>query len=132
MTVTPETLTRHELLGRAVRVVESSDPTHVGGTGRVVRETKKTLSIESAAGVRQLPKAVCTFEFALGSSVDEAAGCREAPGTAFKHAVDTAGGTRAPGQSGVCESVAYVTVDGRQLLSRPARRSEDGGHTIWR
>ena len=56
MTLTPETLPKHELVGLHVRVVESTDPGRVGIEGRVVRETMQTLVLGGDEGVRQVPK----------------------------------------------------------------------------
>ena len=64
MALTPETLTRHELVGLHVRVVESTNPDAVGISGHVVGETMGTLSVEGDR-VWQLPKQGTTFEFAL-------------------------------------------------------------------
>lgn len=154
--LTPETLPRHELVGLRVEVVEASDPGMVGIAGRVVSETANTLVIEGRVGPEarcerggeaagqepsrewQVPKAGTTFEFAL---TDEAAPDREAGGTASELRSETAGEGVAgddsspatgAGQSDRCEGVAYVTVDGARLLSRPARRTETGGASKWR
>jgi ribonuclease P protein subunit POP4 len=132
MPLTPETLPRHELAGLQVEVVDAPNPDLVGIAGRVVRETTKMLVIETgagsdASGAKMVPKRGTTFEFAL---TDEAAPDREAGGTASKLGSDTTGDEA--GQSGPCEGVAYVTVDGARLLSRPARRTETGGAPIWR
>ncbi|WP_336036549.1 ribonuclease P protein component 1 [Halobacterium yunchengense] len=139
MTVTPETLPRHELVGLHVRVVESTDPSRVGIEGEVVRETMRTLVVDSGAdgapdasgdgreraerdsGVTQVPKRGTTFEFRL---TDEAADVAKTSGTAS----EPAGGS---GQT-TGEGVAYVTVDGVALLSRPATRSENGVDSKWR
>ena len=62
----PETLPRHELAGLQVRVVEATDPTLVGIEGTVRDETTHTLLVATgASGVKQVPKAVATFEFHL-------------------------------------------------------------------
>jgi ribonuclease P protein subunit POP4 len=147
MPLTPETLPRHELVGLRVRVVESTDPSRVGIAGRVVGETMHTLCIDcdsghpaidsdagypdidsdaassvdgaGRTGVKQVPKQGTTFEFAI----DEAADDREASGIASEP-------DRSGGPAG--EGVTYVTVDGVVLLSRPARRTENGVDTIWR
>jgi ribonuclease P protein subunit POP4 len=135
MSLTPESLPRHELVGLHVRVVEDTDQSRVGIEGRVVRETMQTLVIEprsterasgadrepSDSGVKQVPKAGATFEFRL---TDEAAASDNEAGTAFKPA---GGESQTTG-----ESVAYVTVDGVKLLSRPERRSENGVDSKWR
>ncbi|WP_276301906.1 ribonuclease P protein component 1 [Halorussus lipolyticus] len=126
MPLTPETLTRHELNGLPVRVVDAANPDLVGIEGRVVAETQGTLSVASGSRVRQVPKQGSKFEFAL---TDESAGVEKASGTASKLASETAG-VRS-GQSGACEGVAYVTVDGARLLSRPELRTEKAGDSKW-
>jgi len=119
MALTPETLSRHELNGLPVRVVESTDPTRVGIDGRVVAETMRTLSIRRDSGVVCVPKAGATLEFAL---TDEAAGVRKGAGSASKPSAQA-------GPTG--DDATYVTVDGATLLSRPARRTEHGGTSLW-
>ncbi|MFB6155629.1 MAG: ribonuclease P protein component 1 [Haloferacaceae archaeon] len=131
MPLTPETLTRHELNGLPVAVVEATNPDAVGIAGRVVVETMKTLHVDCGVDdgesrVRQVPKRGATFEFAIpapddgaNARTDEAAGGRKAPGSASEPAV--AG-----------EDAVYVTVDGARLLSRPALRTENAGETTWR
>jgi ribonuclease P protein subunit POP4 len=141
MPLTPETLTRHELNGLPVRIVEATNPDLVEIEGRVVAETQGTLSVASADRVRQVPKQGSTFEFAL---TDEPADLTKGSGTASKRGSETAG-VRS-GQSGPFseprseahrtssdggEGVAYVTVDGARLLSRPALRTEKAGETTW-
>ncbi|PSP80203.1 ribonuclease P [Halobacteriales archaeon QS_1_68_20] len=148
MPLTPETLPRHELVGLRVEVVDAATPDLVGIDGRVVRETTRTLDVRGEESrVRTVPKPGTTFQFTL---TDEAAdrptegprqeAGREGSGTASKRSSETAGqavgGESSPpvgaGQSGACEGVAYVTVDGARLLSRPARRTETGGSSKWR
>ncbi|ADB61106.1 Ribonuclease P, Rpp29 [Haloterrigena turkmenica DSM 5511] len=153
MALTPETLPRHELNGLPVRVVESDDSSRVGLEGRVVIETTNTLSIEiresGESRVVMVPKSGSTFEFAI---TDDAADLEKGSGTASKLAntqpveteqSDTADG--AVGDTDSCrgdgpsrdhrhaagEDVAYVTVDGSRLLSRPARRTETNGDSPW-
>ncbi|WP_312912436.1 ribonuclease P protein component 1 [Natronosalvus caseinilyticus] len=143
MALTPETLPRHELNGLPVRVVDSDDAGRVGIEGRVVLETTKTLSIEvrenGTSRVLTVPKSGSVFEFAI---TDEAAGDEKSPGTTSKLAdtqpadspADCADGDsvgdRASGHA-AGEDVAYVTVDGSRLLSRPARRTETKGDSPW-
>jgi ribonuclease P protein subunit POP4 len=153
MALTPETLPRHELNGLPVRVVESDDSARVGLEGRVVIETTKTLSIEvresGESRVVMVPKSGSTFEFAI---TDEAADSAKESGTASKLAdtqpaaaersatTDRAGGDAAGCRDDASsrgrrraagEGVAYVTVDGSRLLSRPARRTETNGDSPW-
>ncbi|AZH26268.1 ribonuclease P protein component 1 [Haloplanus aerogenes] len=128
MALTPETLLRHELVGLHARVVESTNPDAVGISGRVVSETMRTLTLSDGDRVWQLPKQGTTVEFALPCT-DEAADAAKASGTAPKLPSETASRT---GQSDGCEDVAYVTVDGTRLLSRPALRTEKAGVSTWR
>ena len=121
MPLTPETLPRHELVGLPVRVADAPNPDLVGIEGRVVRETMRTLVVgDESAGAsraRMVPKPGSTFEFAL---TDETAAAREGAGTAFDPSATDG------------EGVAYVTVDGARLLSRPALRTETTGDSKWR
>ncbi|EMA05013.1 ribonuclease P protein component 1 [Haloferax denitrificans] len=143
MPLTPETLTRHELNGLHVEVVDAANPDLVGIAGRIVVETMHTFMLDDGSRVRQVPKRGATFEFAIPRT-DEAAGAAKASGTASKLRSDTTGGfdasqsgrladsSSAASRSGNCEGVAYVTVDGAQLLSRPALRTETTGDSKWR
>jgi ribonuclease P protein subunit POP4 len=157
MPLTPETLVRHELCGLHVEVADAPNPDLVGIAGRVVSETTKTLVVRVApeaqreggeaagdSGEKQVPKRGTAFVFAL---TDEAAPAAEVGGTASKLRSETAGDAagqsgrvserrsearRTPSESDGGEGVAYVTVDGARLLSRPARRTENGGAPTWR
>ncbi len=134
MALTPETLPRHELNGLPVRVAESDDPGTVGLEGIVVIETTNTLQIEvrddGGSRVVQVPKSGSVFEFAI---TDDAADLEKGSGTTSKLADSQ------PDSSESCsdesdragEGVAYVTVDGSRLLSRPARRTETNGDSPW-
>jgi len=133
MALTPETLPRHELNGLPVRVVDSDDSSRVGLEGRVVIETTNTLSIEvrtdGESRVVMVPKSGSTFEFAI---TDDAADFAKESGTASKLAdTQPAGVEQSTPVDGAGEDVAYVTVDGSRLLSRPARRTETNGDSPW-
>jgi len=167
MALTPETLTRHELNGLRVAVVDAPNPDLVGIEGRIVVETMQTLHVDVSdsdaatddadatrdgrARVKQVPKQGSTLEFELPSPegtsgrTDEAAGAEKASGTTSKLRSDTAGAfagqsdrpaaePAAASRRGAenCEGVAYVTVDGTRLLSRPALRTEKAGDSLWR
>jgi ribonuclease P protein subunit POP4 len=71
MTLTPETLPRHELVGLDVRVTAASNPDLHDVEGTVVDETTKTLTVEGATREWQVPKQGTTFTFdvADGESV---------------------------------------------------------------
>lgn len=132
MPLTPRTLVRHELNGLPVRVVESTDPTLVDATGVVVRETQGTLHVETESGVRRAPKAECRFEFALTD--DAAARRRTTSGEASatrrsREGAGTASDLAGDGPAG--DDAAHVTVDGRELLARPARRTEQEVSSRW-
>jgi ribonuclease P protein subunit POP4 len=142
MAPTPATLRRHELAGLPVQVAESTCQSRVGLKGVVRSETAGTLVLETAAGVKQVPKTGTTFRFAL---TDEAAGGRRPPGSTSKLPFDTAGPTtRSPGQSkgpvpdgaatrdGESQDVVSVTVDGARLVGRPAERTEQEADSLWR
>jgi ribonuclease P protein subunit POP4 len=65
--ITPENLVRHELIGLEAKVIKSTNPSQVGLSGRVVDESRNILSIETTKGVKNLPKAECTFSFHIPS-----------------------------------------------------------------
>ncbi|UIP01023.1 ribonuclease P protein subunit [Halobaculum sp. CBA1158] len=164
MALTPETLTRHELRGLPVRAVAAASDAHVGIAGVVVSESMRTLTVRTARGDKQVPKEGTTFRFVLSAQrsgdgvgrrhteprtdaprsgeaspvIDEAAGDRKAPGSAFELPspdFPTLAGKRGQydttgvrsGQSDGCEDAVSVTVDGARLLSRPAFRTERAG-----
>jgi ribonuclease P protein subunit POP4 len=107
MALTPDTLTRHELNGLPLRVVDAANADLVGISGRIVVETMKTFHVDDGRRVRQVPKSGSRFEFAIqttdayradASSTDEAAGAEEASGSVSELGSETAGVR--PGQSG--------------------------------
>lgn len=118
MALTKATLTRHELNGLRVRVAAATDPGLVGVSGRVVVETERTLHIEDEANgsvrIRQVPKRGTTFEFAVEDD--------------DRSATDG----RGLGPAGEEPETEVVTVEGRRLVARPARRSERRSDPIWR
>ena len=69
--ISPETITRHELVGLSVRVLDDADE-RAGVAGEVVEETTRTLVIETDGRTRTVPKADARFAFDLpggGSAV---------------------------------------------------------------
>jgi len=147
--LTPETLTRHELVGLPARVVDADSDAHVGIAGRVLYETAHTLVVRTDSGDKRVPKAGTTMEFAVTETAtartDEAADDGQSSGSASQLGSDTTGvrprqsGPSATGgltadaasRRGECKDVVYVTVDGTQLRDRPAERTERGV-TQWR
>ena len=160
MPLTPETLTRHELIGVPIRVADAPNPDLVGLSGRVVSETMQTFVVATPSGEKRVPKAGTTFEMAVVPTADQTAddtdeaaaagvaeatpdtqsGVRPTAGSPFELGEDTAGVR--PRQSwpsgcsanhrGGCENGVYVTVDGSTLCSRPAARTERTGDSKWR
>ncbi len=110
------------------------------------RDNRPTACADGESRVVMVPKSGSTFEFAI---TDDAADPEKGLGTASKLADtkpdsfgDTGESDRAAGDAGGCrdggahrcvagEDVAYVTVDGSRLLSRPARRTETNGDSPW-
>jgi RNase P/RNase MRP subunit p29 len=151
MPLTPETLTRHELIGLPFRVADAPNPDLVGISGRVVSETMRTFVVATDSGEKRLPKAGTTFEVIVPTA-DQTAGDTDEAATAGvdDHAAvgspselgeDTAGvrprqswpsGCSANPFAGGCEGGVYVTVDGSTLCSRPAARTERTGDSKWR
>ena len=70
--ITPRNLTRHELIGLTVRVVEATNPALRGITGTVVDETRQMIAVHNGTRVRRVAKAACVFRFTLpdGSEVE--------------------------------------------------------------
>jgi ribonuclease P protein subunit POP4 len=46
----------HEIIGLGAKIVESTDPTLNGVSGRIVFETRNTISIKTDHGVKQIAK----------------------------------------------------------------------------
>ncbi len=63
--ITPEDLVRHELIGLDVKITSSSNLVNIGIQGRVVDESRNTLTIETKAGTRTVIKDQCEFSFRL-------------------------------------------------------------------
>jgi len=128
MMLTAETLTRHELIGLHVRVVEASNSTLVGREGEVVMETTNTLSVAVAhegeeSRLVRVPKADATFEFRLPP--EESAEQRSAKSAEQRSAESAEDG------SDDDAGAEYVVVEGKRLVARPARRTERTGDSRW-
>jgi ribonuclease P protein subunit POP4 len=63
--ITIETLTRHEVIGLHVSVVQSSNPTHVGIKGKIIAERKNMFLISDSTKKRWLPKDAVVYSFSL-------------------------------------------------------------------
>ena len=58
--MTPENILAHEIIGLGATVVKSSDPTIVGLTGKIVFETKNTISIRSGNKTKLIAKSAAS------------------------------------------------------------------------
>lgn len=65
MPVTRRNLLRHELIGLEARVMNSSDPTLLGTSGKIVDETRNMLMVEQGEKVRKISKSNSTFLITL-------------------------------------------------------------------
>lgn len=67
MTITPQNLVRHELIGLKIKVSKSTDSTQKGVSGKVADETYNTLVIETRGKEKTVIKSNCVFVFTLPS-----------------------------------------------------------------
>ena len=58
---------RREFIGLEAEVLESTCAEHLGIKGRVVDETRNTLTIEQDGREKKIPKDCCKFRFVEGS-----------------------------------------------------------------
>ena len=65
---TPRNLTRHELIGLTVSVVESTNPAQRGIQGLVLDETKNTIVLTDGRKDRRLQKVGLTLQFTFSDS----------------------------------------------------------------
>lgn len=63
--ITPQNIFQHEFIGLHVEVKESSHEGFIGINGRVVDETKNTITVETEDGEKMVPKKASTFRFKL-------------------------------------------------------------------
>jgi len=56
MTITPENIHAHEIIGLGAKIIESSDPALNNINGIIVFETKNTISIKTGSSVKQIAK----------------------------------------------------------------------------
>lgn len=62
---TQDNLYKHELIGLNVKIIESTNKSLIGIHGKVVDETRNTISIESDNIEKQIPKKTTIFHFQL-------------------------------------------------------------------
>ena len=76
--ITSRNLTRHELIGLPVRVVDATNPALRGIAGIVVDETRQMIAVADGTRVRRVAKAACVFRFTLPDGAET-----EVPGRAL-------------------------------------------------
>ncbi len=93
MDITPSNLIYHELIGLTTRVIDSTNPSLINIRGKVVDETRNTLTVETD-GAREIvvPKMGTIFVFQI------------------------------PARSAGRHEVKHVKVNGTLLLSQPENR----------
>lgn len=69
MSITKHNIHKHELIGMTAKVIASTDQNHIDLTGRIVNETKNTLTMDVYGKEKMLPKkgTVLTVELGDGS-----------------------------------------------------------------
>jgi ribonuclease P protein subunit POP4 len=65
MTITPENLVRHELIGLKVKIKNSPDKTQKGISGKVIDESYNTFRIETLKKEKTVTKGINVFIFTL-------------------------------------------------------------------
>lgn len=66
--ITEQNLTKHELIGLHATVASSSNNQIVGLHGKIVDETKSMLYLDTASGIKMIPKSHSTWKFDLVSN----------------------------------------------------------------
>ena len=69
MMITPHNILRHELIGLQVRVLDALNPSVNGIRGKVIDETRNTLSISNGEETAMIPKEIATFRFHLPTGI---------------------------------------------------------------
>lgn len=65
MSINPQNIVRHELIGLEVKIIKSTNSSQEGMRGRVVDETFKMLIIETNKGDKKIAKKDAVFVFKL-------------------------------------------------------------------
>jgi ribonuclease P protein subunit POP4 len=58
-------LVNHELIGLQTQIVDSSNKTIIGLSGKIIDETKSMLIIETKTGTKMIPKQYASWKFTL-------------------------------------------------------------------
>jgi ribonuclease P protein subunit POP4 len=63
--ITPENITRHELIGLETTISESNNSQVIGLHGKIIDETKSMFTIETSTGMKHMPKVDSMWKFNL-------------------------------------------------------------------
>ena len=63
--ITADNITSHEFIGLSTEITKSSNPQIVGLNGRIVDETKSMFTINTAKGLKSIPKASNSWKFSI-------------------------------------------------------------------
>lgn len=67
----------HELIGLNVKIIESSDKSLIGLSGRIMNETKNTLGIKTLRGARIIPKKNVKLQISFQDDANVILHCKE-------------------------------------------------------
>ncbi|MCF2137506.1 MAG: ribonuclease P protein component 1 [Candidatus Thorarchaeota archaeon] len=65
MTITPESLVKHEITGLHAHIVDARDPGLVCREGTIIGETRNMVYLETLSGLVKVPKSVSVFDMQL-------------------------------------------------------------------
>ncbi|MFH1638276.1 MAG: ribonuclease P protein subunit [Candidatus Woesearchaeota archaeon] len=72
--LTPENVTRHDLIGLGIKIVKSSNKALVGKRGKIVDESRNTITISKGKSLNKLIKSTITFQTIIGGKKVEVEG----------------------------------------------------------
>ena len=61
--ITADNITRHELIGLDTQIVDSTNSQIIGLNGTIINETKSMFSLNTANGVKLIPKSNNSWKF---------------------------------------------------------------------
>lgn len=65
MTITPQNVVRHELIGLHGKIVQAKNSVNIGIEGKIVDESYKTLVVETKSGDKRIFKDAVTLQLEL-------------------------------------------------------------------
>jgi ribonuclease P protein subunit POP4 len=111
MPITRENLPCHELIGLDVEIMQSADQSLVGVKGRIINETKNTVSIEKENGKEvTIAKGIATFKFKIAMRCEN------------ENKNDNNEKKSEERKRSEAIRDTHITIDGAQLVGRPEER----------